>query len=231
MTPQVTLDSALADILAFKVETANGTVLYDGTARQLSCATQLPKNADHRSELYYKVTATLVGMTESYCDLKTVLDFVWTIDGTNVSVKVADNNFRSYKKPIAAPVIELTQKNPGDNVPFNATNMLPGYTQSNFYYVTASYESNVTLKFSVKITSQDKKLAEVLKIKIEVVDGNNVKSLYDGLIKDMSFDEKLETTTAVKTGRYYKITVSLGKEVGNEYAGKTLTADFIWEIK
>ena len=57
--------------------------------------------------------------------------------------------------------------------------------------------------------------------------------IYDGLLKDcVGIGVDLTTSGKTTSMVYYRITVyTNGAEVGNEYAGESLTADFIWQAE
>ena len=59
------------------------------------------------------------------------------------------------------------------------------------------------------------------------------KVLYDGLMKDCKMVcIDVETNSQNLSEIYYRVTVyTRGEEVGNEYVGENMTADFIWQIR
>ena len=144
---------------------------------------------------------------------------------------------------------------PGDGLNDNS------YT--NYYNIKVNYHSNITVHFNVDITSDENiyladdrpeedidtdqdntddednhKLSEVLKIKINVLnlDNNKSKTLYDGLMKDISDDDSsitydLSSSTSTSSKFRYEIIVYLDTSVNNDYQHKALTADFNWWVE
>lgn len=173
------------------------------------------------------------------------------------------NNTNNNKdKEVEETTIELFKNKEDDNKPFNATNMFPGDTYTNYYNVKVNYHSNVTVYFNVDITKEENieqvlpedetytnqintdddnddnhKLSEVLKVKINVLnlDNNKSKTLYDGLMKNISGKKsityKLTTSKSTSSKLRYEIIVYLDTSVNNDYQHKALTADFNWWVE
>ena len=240
----VVLNSKLNRVLKVKVElvATNGNVtLYEGLLKDLYAEHTLSENDSNKSTVYYKITVTADGLTENYCETKLVCDLSWSLDGTSEQLKVPSNSFVAYNKPITPPPqppetatsIELTAKNGYDNVPFDVENMLPGDSVAQYYCVSVTHDSMETVRFYINAdTSQ--KLSNVLKVKVEqLIPDAEDKVLYDGLMKNCSaVDVSVTATTKTVTPIYYRITVyTNGAEVGNEYVGESLTADFSWQLQ
>ena len=73
-----------------------------------------------------------------------------------------------------------------------------------------------------------------MRVKVEqLIPDAEDKILYDGLMKDctavtVSVAASAQTVTPI----YYRITVyTNGAEVGNEYVGESLSADFSWQLQ
>lgn len=236
----VKIDSALKDILKAKVELVGedgNTALYEGLLKDLYAEHVIPKNADNKTTVYYKVTVTADGLTEVYCDTKLVCDLSWSVKGTTEMLKVPSNSFEAYEKPVTPPEtatsIELTAKDGYDNIPFDVEDMLPGDSVAQYYCVSVTHDNTQTVQFSISLDTEQK-LSSVMRVKVErlIPDAADV-VLYDGLMKDcvnvdVSVTADSETTTAI----YYRIGVyTNGAEVGNEYVGEELTADFSWKLQ
>lgn len=246
ITNAIVTDSNLHEVLKVKVELVgeNGnTILYEGLLKDLNAEHTLTKNDNNKTSVYYKVTVTADGLTEDYCETKLVCDLSWTLDGTSEQLKVPSNSFVAYDKPVTPPdpptppevatSIELTAKDGYDNVPFSVDNMLPGDNATQYYCVSVTHDSTETVRFYINVdTAQN--LTAVMRVKVEqLIPDAEDKILYDGLMKectavDVSVTASSETVTPI----YYRITVyTNGAEVGNEYVGESLTADFSWQIK
>lgn len=236
-------DAGLGDILKVKVLLVGGVkdiVLYEGLLDELSTSHVIKANSKKQTNLYYKIVVEADGLTEDYQGTRFTSNFSWTLKDTSWQLKVSGNRFVAYKKPYTPPTpptvatsIKLTNKDGYDNVPFEVENMLPGDTVSQYYCVTVTHESKETVGFEVSL-DLTQKLSAVMRIKVEQLmpDADDI-VLYDGLMKDCSaVDVVVKSNNAKKSEIYYRITVyTNGSEVGNEYIGESLEADFIWQIR
>lgn len=233
-------NSGLGEVLNIKILLVGGTrdiVLYDGAIEELSTSHVINSNSAKSTILYYKFVVTVKGLTEEFYGKRYTCGFSWSLKDTSHQLRISGNRFEAYKEPYIPPVvatsIKLTDKDGYDNIPFNVENMLPGDGVSQYYCVTVTHNSKEVVSFSTLVdTSQ--KLSNVLRIKIEHLIPDEVDEIiYDGLIKDCT-DVNIEVPVNKKdeTEIYYRITVyTIGSEVGNEYVGESLEADFIWQIK
>ena len=111
--------------------------------------------------------------------------------------------------------------------------MLPGDSKAQYYCISVTHDKAETVRFSVNVDTAQK-LSNVLRVKVEqLIPDAADQVLYDGLMKDctavtVSVTASSETVTPI----YYRITVyTNGAEVGNEYAGESLSADFSWQLQ
>lgn len=134
--------------------------------------------------------------------------------------------------PETATLIELTAKNGYDNLPFTVENMLPGDSIAQYYCVSLTHDRTQTVRFYIN-ADEAEKLSDVLRAKVELLLPDSEEVLYDGLIKDCTaVDVSVEANGKTVTPIYYRITVyTNGAEVGNEYAGQSLTVDFSWKLQ
>ena len=137
------------------------------------------------------------------------------------------------KPPETATSVELTTKDGYDNIPFEVKDMLPGDSIAQYYCVSVTHDTVKNIRFCVNMDTEQK-LSNVLRVKVEELIPNTTDVvLYDGLMKDCtaattSVTADSETITPI----YYRITVyTLGAEVGNEYVGESLNADFAWQLQ
>ncbi len=130
-----------------------------------------------------------------------------------------------------AVTIELFDRQPGDNTPFNVVNMFPGDIETKYFCVKISHHDTVTVKYNADIRPGYEKLSEVLKCRITLLTEDKV--LYDGLMRDMpqSLDHTISAEQSVESELYYEISVYLETNVGNEYMNKNLVADFTWWVE
>lgn len=240
ITNAIVTDSKLHEVLKVKVELVgeNGnTILYEGLLKDLNVEHTLTKNDNNKTAVYYKVTVIADGLTEDYCETKLVCDLSWTLDGTSEQLKVPSNSFVAYDKPVTPPEvatsIELTAKNGYENTPFEVNNMLLGDSVAQYYCVSVTHDGTETVRFFIDVDTAQK-LSKVLRVKVEqLIPDTADKVLYDGLMKDCTaVDANVTARSETVTPIYYRITVyTNGAEVGNEYVGESLTADFSWQLQ
>ncbi len=243
---EVVLDSMLKEVLKVKVELIDedgNVTLYEGFLKDLSAEHTVPKNKNGKTTVYYKVTVTADGLTEDYCETKLVCDLTWSLVGTTEQLKVPSNSFVAYDKPVTPPnpptppevatSIELTAKDRYDNVPFSVDNMLPGDSAAQYYCVSVTHDSTETVRFYINVDTAQK-LTAVMRVKVEqLIPDAEDKVLYNGLMRDCTaVDVSVTASSETVTPIYYRITVyTHGAEVGNEYAGESLSADFSWQLQ
>lgn len=117
-----------------------------------------------------------------------------------------------------------------DNTPFSVPNMFPGDAEERYYAVQVCYREKVTVYFQATVRPDYRRLAEVMMVKVELLNTGEV--LYDGLMRDMpELSHELKTTEEVAAEElFYRITAYLDTSVGNEYQNRTLIADFDWWV-
>ena len=127
--------------------------------------------------------------------------------------------------------LSLYRKQPEDNTPFNVVNMLPGDAVTQNYNVRVSHSGDVTVRFRAIIRPGYEKLAEVLMLRVKLL--NTGETLYDGLMRDMprSVNHKLTASGSTTSDLEYELTAYLDTSVGNEYQNQELIADFHWWVE
>lgn len=130
-----------------------------------------------------------------------------------------------------AEVLYLYDRNPGDNTPFNVTNMFPGDIETKYFLVRVVHKGDIILRFHAEVRPGYEKLAEVLKCRVVLPESEDI--LYDGLMRDMpeSLNVDLQTDSEITNEVYYEITAYLETSVGNEYMQTELVADFTWWVE
>lgn len=120
---------------------------------------------------------------------------------------------------------------PEDNAPFKAEDMLPGDAVTQNYNVRVSHSGNVTVRFRAIIRPGYEKLAEVLMLRVKLL--NTGETLYDGLMRDMprSVNHKLTASGSTTSDLEYELTAYLDTSVGNDYQNQELVADFHWWVE
>lgn len=241
---EIVVDSNLHDAMHVKVELVgeDGNVtVYEGLLKDLSVEHTIPKNDSGKTSVYYKVTVTADSFTYLQSDSKLVCDLSWALEGTSEQLKVPNNKFETFVRPYypSAPPppqtaisIELTPEEGYSNTMFAMETKLPGDSRAQYYCVSATHSTMETVTFSI-IVDPTQILTNVMRVKVELLVPNQPDQLlYDGLMKDCTgVDVHIPATGDTVTSLYYRITAyTNGAEVGNEYAGAYMTADFAWEI-
>lgn len=130
-----------------------------------------------------------------------------------------------------AATIELYNKQPEENTPFQVGNMFPGDSETKYFRVRVSYHDKITVHYKATVRPGYEKLAEVLKVRIKLL--STGETMYDGLMRDMpeSLTHKLASKKSTTDELYYEITAYLDTSVGNDYQNKDLIADFKWWVE
>ena len=130
-----------------------------------------------------------------------------------------------------AATIELYNKQPEENTPFQVGNMFPGDSETKYFRVRVSYHDTITVHYKATVRPGYEKLAEVLKVRIRLLSAGE--TMYDGLMRDMpeSLTHKLASKKSATDELYYEITAYLDTSVGNDYQNKDLIADFKWWVE
>lgn len=133
-----------------------------------------------------------------------------------------------------AATVELYNKQPEENTPFQVGNMFPGDSETKYFRVRVSYHDTITVHYKATVRPGYEKLAEVLKVRIRLLSAGE--TMYDGLMRDMpeSLTHKLaskKSATDERRAVYYEITAYLDTSVGNDYQNKDLIADFKWWVE
>lgn len=125
--------------------------------------------------------------------------------------------------------LKLCRGKSADSAAFHMTNMLPGDSETHSYSVNISYKGTLTLNFNADVREGYEKLAEVLKCKVSLRNGE---VLYEGLMRDMpqSIPYQLPAGSGGTTEVIYDITAYLDTSAGNEYMNQELYADFNWWV-
>lgn len=132
----------------------------------------------------------------------------------------------------SAPVLELYAGRPDANQKFEAGNMLPGDSLTQYFCVRAYHDADITLFFKADVTEQTKNLGDALHIKVTHLETGKV--LCDAPLAEIDgkeFSELLTANAQEETTAYYQIDVSLDTSVSNEYQAARLLADFAWYVE
>ena len=132
---------------------------------------------------------------------------------------------------VPAVALYLHNRNEGDNIPFEVTNMFPGDVETKYFCVRVAHSQTVTVKYRAEVRKGYEILAEVLKCRVRLLNTGEV--LYDGLMKNMpaSIDHAVAPQSGADSELYYEITAYLETSVGNRHQNKRLIADFNWWVE
>lgn len=127
--------------------------------------------------------------------------------------------------------ITLYRRNPGENVLFFLDNMFPGDADMRYFRVKVSYKNTVNVRYHAQIRKGYEKLAEVLQIRVRLVETDEV--LYEGSMKNMpeKINHLLNSTTETTDELCYEILTYLDTSVGNEYMNTKTIVDFRWWVE
>ncbi len=210
----------LAVLLGLSLLALSGTLLYKKLYKSKETVVQVPDNLIATEE-----EGTQTGTSDDVQN-DTAEDSGNTGDAGIPSTGAEDT--------ASAATISLYRRRAQDNEPFTVGNMFPGDEITKYFCVRVSYHDTVTVHYKAVIRQGYEKLAEVLKVKVRILnqDGVQVEMLYDGLMKEMpeSLSKQLTSQKSTTDELYYEITAYLDTSVGNEYQNLSLIADFKWWV-
>ncbi len=131
----------------------------------------------------------------------------------------------AYAAGAGSTAIPLKATDRSTNVPFAVENMFPGDAAVQEFDVQINHKKPITLYYHADIRAGYEKLAEVMQVKIELPEQQEV--LYDGLMRDMP-NSVAYTLPAGEEHLLYRITAYLDTSVGNDYQYQELISDFRW---
>ena len=220
----------LAILLGVSLLALGGTIAYNRLAKSEPAVVTVPDNLitpeDDTTETDGSETDSTGNADKTAEPEKQSSDSTKKDDASETSG--TDKTTAETKK---AAAIELYNKQPEDNTPFNVGNMFPGDSETKYFRVQVSYRDKVTVHYKAAVREGYEKLAEVLKVKVKLL--TTGETMYDGLMKDMpdSVTYKLASAKSTTDELYYEITAYLDTSVGNEYQNKDLIADFSWWVE
>ncbi len=243
----------LTILLVISVSALTGTLIYNHYAHTDPTTVNVPGNiitpdgedgSDTKTDLPPSESSnTSNGETTSEPDTSKVPDRSETASASEFAPEStkAETTETTSVSSTKASAIALHNRKSEDNTPFQVTNMFPGDAETKYYCIQVSYKGDIVVRYHADIRSGYDKLAEVLKVKIRLLDDNTTlndslvedKILYDGLMRDMpkSLNHSLYTSASTKSELYYEITAYLDTGVGNDYMDKELIADFRWWVE
>ena len=221
----------LAILLGISLTALGGTLLYNRLASRPAATVTVPDNLITPDEDTTKPDNSDSQAPDSSDTEKPDGSYTQTPNSsaaTSSSAVPMQSTTAEVKK---AATVELYNKQPEENTPFQVGNMFPGDSETKYFRVRVSYHDTITVHYKATVRPGYKKLAEVLKVRIRLLSAGE--TMYDGLMRDMpeSLTHKLASKKSATDELYYEITAYLDTSVGNDYQNKDLIADFKWWVE
>lgn len=213
----------LAVLLGISLAALGGTLIYNKIANATPATVTVPDNLITADEDTTKPDSS---DTEKPDD-----SYTQTPDSSAAASSSAVPTQSTTAEVKKAATIELYNKQPEENTPFQVGNMFPGDSETKYFRVRVSYHDNITVHYKATVRLGYEKLAEVLKVRVNLL--STGETMYDGLMRDMpeSLTHKLASQKSTTDELYYEITAYLDTSVGNDYQNKDLIADFNWWVE
>ena len=221
----------LAVLLGISLAALGGTLIYNKIANATPATVTVPDNLITADEDTTKPDSSDSQAPDSSDTEKPDGSYTQTPDSsadTSSSAVPTQSTTAEVKK---AATIELYNKQPEENTPFQVENMFPGDSETKYFRVRVSYHDKITVHYKATVRLGYEKLAEVLKVRVNLL--STGETMYDGLMRDMpeSLTHKLASQKSTTDELYYEITAYLDTSVGNEYQNNDLIADFKWWVE
>ena len=221
----------LAILLGINLTALGGTLLYNRLASRPAATVTVPDNLITPDEDTTKPDNSDSQAPDSSDTEKPDGSYTQTPNSsaaTSSSAVPMQSTTAEVKK---AATVELYNKQPEENTPFQVGNMFPGDSETKYFRVRVSYHDKITVHYKATVRPGYEKLAEVLKVRIRLLSAGE--TMYDGLMRDMpeSLTHKLASKKSATDELYYEITAYLDTSVGNDYQNKDLVADFKWWVE
>ncbi len=221
----------LAILLGLSLAALGGTLIYNKIANATPATVTVPDNLITPDEDTTKPDNSDSQAPDSSDTEKPDGSYTQTPNSsaaTSSSAVPMQSTTAEVKK---AATVELYNKQPEENTPFQVGNMFPGDSETKYFRVRVSYHDTITVHYKATVRPGYEKLAEVLKVRIRLLSAGE--TMYDGLMRDMpeSLTHKLASKKSATDELYYEITAYLDTSVGNDYQNKDLVADFKWWVE
>ena len=215
----------LAILLGLSLLALGGTVIYNKIANNTLATVTVPDNLITPDE-----DTTKPDSSESNSQAPDSSDTQTPSSSADASSSAVPTQSTTAEAKKAA-TIELYNKQPEENTPFQVGNMFPGDAEIKYFCVRVSYHDKITVHYKATVRPGYEKLAEVLKVRVKLL--STGETMYDGLMRDMpeSLTHKLASKKSTTDELYYEITAYLDTSVGNDYQNKDLIADFKWWVE
>lgn len=220
----------LAVLLGISLAALGGTLIYNKIANATPATVTVPDNLITADEDTTKPDSSDSQAPDSSDTEKPDGSYTQTPDSSAASSSAVPTQSTTAEVKKAA-TIELYNKQPEENTPFQVENMFPGDSETKYFRVRVSYHDKITVHYKATVRPGYEKLAEVLKVRVKLL--STGETMYDGLMRDMpeSLTHKLASKNSAVDELYYEITVYLDTSVSNDYQNKDLIADFKWWVE
>lgn len=215
--------TVLAVLLGISLAALGGTLIYNKIANATPANVTVPDNLITPDEDTTKPDSSDTEKPDS-SDTQTPSS---SADASSSAVPAQSTTAETKK----AATIELYNKQPEENTPFQVGNMFPGDSETKYFRVRVSYHDKITVHYKATVRPGYEKLAEVLKVRVKLLSTDEMQ--YDGLMRDMpeGLTHKFASQKSTTDELYYEITAYLDTSVGNDYQNKDLIADFKWWVE
>lgn len=213
----------LAVLLGISLAALGGTLIYNKIANATPATVTVPDNLITADEDTTKPDSSDIEKPDG--------SYTQTPDSSAAASSSAVPTQSTTAEVKKAATIELYNKQPEENTPFQVENMFPGDSETKYFRVRVSYHDKITVHYKATVRPGYEKLAEVLKVRVKLL--STGETMYDGLMRDMpeSLTHKLASKKSTTDELYYEITAYLDTSVGNEYQNNDLIADFKWWVE
>ena len=213
----------LAVLLGISLAALGGTLIYNKIANATPATVTVPDNLITADEDTTKPDSSDTEKPDG--------SYTQTPDSSAAASSSAVPTQSTTAEVKKAATIELYNKQPEENTPFQVENMFPGDSETKYFRVRVSYHDKITVHYKATVRLGYEKLAEVLKVRVNLL--STGETMYDGLMRDMpeSLTHKLASKKSATDELYYEITAYLDTSVGNDYQNKDLIADFKWWVE
>ena len=219
-----------AVLLGISLAALGGTLIYNKIANATPATVTVPDDLITADEETTKPDSSDSQEPDSSDTEKPDGSYTQTPDSSAAASSSAVPTQSTTAEVKKAATIELYNKQPEENTPFQVENMFPGDSETKYFRVCVSYHDKITVHYKATRLGYEK-LAEVLKVRVNLL--STGETMYDGLIWDMpeSLTHKLASQKSTTDELYYEITAYLDTSVGNEYQNNDLIADFKWWVE
>ena len=213
----------LAVLLGISLAALGGTLIYNKIANATPATVTVPDNLITADEDTTKPDSSDTEKPDG--------SYTQTPDSSAAASSSAVPTQSTTAEVKKAATIELYNKQPEENTPFQVENMFPGDSETKYFRVRVSYHDKITVHYKATVRPGYEKLSEVLKVRVKLL--STGETMYDGLMRDMpeSLTHKLASQKSTTDELYYEITAYLDTSVGNDYQNKDLIADFKWWVE